>query len=483
MKKIGILLPLFSLPNDYGIGSMGKEAYQFIDFLAESHIAFWQLLPLGITSFGDSPYQSLSSMAGGINYIDLEALFVDGLITKEELEENKIISNHVEYGKLFETRLNLLKKAHQRFLLHDQEEYLTFKKNNRDWLDDFSLYMALKAKLNFQPLNLWDKDYQDKESEKCILFKKEYANNIDVHAFGQFLFFKQWYQLKQYANKKHIKIIGDMPIYVSPDSADVFGNHNVFLLDERKNPTLRAGVPPDYFSEDGQLWGNPIYNYDYLRKTKYQWMLNRFKHYLSMFDIIRLDHFRGYASYYVVDQDSTTAKNGHWEDGPRMELFSKVKKMIHQKLSKRMIAEDLGVLTDDVEKLLKDTHLGGMKVMQFGYPDVSSTNYYKNYRKNQVVYPGTHDNDTILGWYNNQDEILQNFVLKDLNTTEKNLVEDFLKAIINSKAKIIIIPFADLLKMNSEGRINTPGLTSGNWQFRISQDDLSKSIIKEIIKY
>ena len=484
MKKIGILLPLFSLPNELGIGSMGEEAYRFIDFLNKCGIKYWQILPLGITSFGDSPYQTLSCFAGGINYINLNYLLQDNLITIEELKQNKIISSMVSYGELFGKRIKILKKAYNRFLLNPSNDYEEFLKAN-SWLDDYALYMALKEHFNYQSLTDWPKEYKNKNSYENKIFKMENKDELSFHKFNQYLFFKQWNNLKKYASKKGIQIIGDLPMYVSNDSADVFSNPDVFMIDEDYKPKLKAGVPPDYFSSDGQLWGNPIYNYEYLKKTNYKWMIERFNHNLKMYDIIRLDHFRGYASYYVIDKNETTARNGHWEIGPRMELFKKIKHSIHMPLRKRVIAEDLGVLTDDVEKLLKDTHLGGMKVMQFGYPDMESTNYYKNFKKNQTVYSGTHDNDTTLGWFESLDEKTKQIVLKDLNTDEKHLVDTFLTKLINSKAKTIIIPLADFLKLDSRGRINIPGLDKGNWSFRIKEEDLNNQLIehiKDIIK-
>ena len=483
MKKIGILHPIFCLENKYGIGSFGKEAYAFVDFLFKAKIDYWQILPLAPTSYGDSPYQALSTYAGSINYIDLEALLSDGLISEEDLNAAEIVSEKCEYGFLFSTRIKILRKAYHNFLLKPQKEFNEFKKMNAYWLDDYALYMSLKTYFNYQALSGFPKPYYDKSSYEVKIFKMEHSDDLDFHKFNQFLFFKEWYALKLYANKRNIKIIGDMPIYVATDSSDVFASPDVFLLDERMQPKSCAGVPPDYFSEDGQLWGNPIYNYDFLRKTNYDWMLKRIKHHLAMYDIIRLDHFRGYASYYVIPSGMTNAKIGSWEVGPRMELFKKVKRLTKGPLRKRIIAEDLGFLTDDVTKLLKDCKLAGMKVMQFGYPDCAkSTNYYQNYTKYQTVYPGTHDNDTIRGWFNHLDIDAKEIILKDLKTNEDNLVDDFIKAILNSKSQNVVILLTDFMNLDSSFRINTPGEVKNNWCLRIKNSELNDELINHILK-
>ena len=482
MKKIGILHPIFSLENNYGIGNFGKEAYAFVDFLAKAQIDYWQILPLGLTSYGDSPYQALSTYAGSINYLDLETLAQDGLISSDDLKEATTISSVCEYGFLFNTRMKILHKAYHNFLLQPQKEFASFKAQNAYWLDDYALYMSLKVYFNYQAVQNWPQPYFDKTSYEVKIFKMEHQDDLDFHKFNQFLFFKEWYALKKYANQKNIKIIGDMPIYVATDSSDVFASPQVFLLDERLNPTSCAGVPPDYFSEDGQLWGNPIYNYDYLCKTNYDWMIKRIKHHLAMYDIIRLDHFRGYASYYVIPSGMENAKIGVWYDGPRMELFKRVKRIVKTKLRKRIIAEDLGFLTEDVTKLLDDCKLAGIKVMQFGYPECGkSTNYYKNYTKHQTVYPGTHDNDTIKGWFSNLDKETQEIILNDLKTDEANLTDAFIKTIVKSKSDHVIILLADFMNLSSDARINTPGEMANNWRIRFKNEALDDKLCEHII--
>ena len=497
IKESGIMLPIFSLPNKYGIGTFGKEAYAFIDFLKATNQSYWQILPLVNTSFGDSPYQSISTYALNINFMDLDYLQELSLLNKEELDKCLNSDKYINYDYLFKTRLNILRIAFNRFINNLDKykmlylEFQDFIKDNKDWLEDYSLFYALKREFNYQSFLTWPKAYKNKESLEVKTYQEHNNKELLFHQFNQFMLFKMWFKLKNYANSLGIKIIGDLPIYVSSDSADVFSHKEVFLLDEDFYPTLCAGVPPDYFSKLGQLWGNPIYDYEYLEKTNYQWMIDRIKHYLNLYDIIRLDHFRAYASYYVIDKDAPNAINGKWVEGPRMKLFKALKKAIKGVLdinNIRMIAEDLGILTDDVFQLLKDTHLLGMKVAQFGLLEKDSLNNPSNYLRNVVAYPGTHDNDTVLGWYNSLDLKNQEYLLKSLKASEACIVDKIIQKVLKSRAKIAIVSLTDYMHLDTDARINEPSTVSNgekhNWGFRLNEDYLSDQKLKErIIKH
>jgi len=475
LKETGIFLPLFSLPNKYGIGSMGKEAYKFCDFLNQTKQSYWQILPLGPTSFGDSPYQSLSSFGGSIYYIDLDLLVDDELLFTYEVKEYEHNTKKIDYGYLFNTRNVILKKAYKRFKTQKQNEFLHFLKVNYYWLLDYAIYMFLKEKNNYSSFLDWseeEKKLTNSTKEKII---KEHIDELNYHFFTQYIFFKQLKNLKDYANSKGIRIIGDMSMYVSLDSVDVWANPTLFLLDEDYVPKRVSGVPPDYFSKTGQLWGNPIYDYEEHEKTNYDWFIKRIMHHLKMYDIIRLDHFRGYASYYSIPNGSVDATIGKWMEGPKMDLFNPLKKKIKEELNKDLneviIAEDLGTLTIDVYELLKKTKLTGMKVLQFGLPDVTSIHMPNNYTYNTIAYIGTHDNDTFMGWFESLEIEKQIEILSFLKCSRKTLMEEVIKLMFNSKARIVIINLTDYLHLSTRARINLPGSIINNWSFKFKQID------------
>ena len=479
-KTCGIFLPIFSLPNKYGIGTLGKEAKKFIDFLKECKQSYWQILPLGYTSFGDSPYQVLSTFAGGINYIDLESLVDDNLLSIDDLKDLENSDSKIDYENLYHNRYIVLKKAYENFLKKDQKDFFEFIKNNDYWLKDFSIFMFLKKIHQDTSFYNWPSKYKmmnQKDKEELYINNQK---DIDFYAFIEYLFFKELKELKDYANLNNIKLIGDMPVYVALDSCDVWSHPELFLLGDDYIPEVVAGVPPDYFTKEGQLWGNPIYDYKYLEKTNYEWFIKRVKHHLDMYDIIRLDHFRGYASYYEVKFGAKNAIGGTWQKGPQMKLFKALKKSLNIKLEDRIIAEDLGFLTEDVYQLLKDTNLLGMKVLQFGMPDKNNPHMTVNYKYKQVSYIGTHDNDTTLGWFKNLTKEKQLEILNYLRCDRKDVVNKMIELIMKSRSKIVIISLMDYLNLDSDARINTPGKLQGNWTFRLPSNCINKKLIEYI---
>ncbi len=482
MRSSGILLALSSIPSPYGIGSLGQEAYNFIDFLKESNQKYWQVLPIVNTTFGDSPYQSVSTFAGGINYIDLDLLIEDGYLEELDLEELKEKVNGVDYGKLYNNRYPILKKAFRKFSCNLPSDYFRFVKENEYWLRDFSTFMSIKKTYNDASFDTWPNELKLKDQETIKAFCEKNIDEINFWNFTQYLFFNQWYRLKLYANASGIRLIGDLPIYVAYDSSDVWGKPELFDLDENMAPYKVAGVPPDYFSKTGQLWGNPLYNYEQMEKEHFYWWIKRLEHFSKVFDVIRLDHFRGFAGYYTIPVGEETAINGKWEKGPGMKLF----KEVFEKLPNcNLIAEDLGLLTKDVFELLEETKLPGMKIMQFGFdPNSDSEHLPHNYKKHMVVYPGTHDNDTIKGWYEKQNKEVQEFVKDYLNIQDdKNISDDLIKTILASVADLVIIQLQDYLGLDSVGRMNTPGVLGNNWKWRVTNEQLSTELSEKIKKY
>ncbi len=485
MRQAGILLHISSLPAKYGIGTLGKEAYKFIDFLHESNQKIWQILPIGPTTYGDSPYSSTSSFAFNPYFIDLELLVLDGLISKTDLPDINI-SREVDYNYLFNTKFNVLHKA---FLNRDiyKDEFNDFIKKEAYWLDDFALFNLLKHEHENRPWNEWYDDFRYKKESAIEWVKNEFKDKILEEKFIQFLFVKQWKNLKSYANKKGIEIMGDMPIYCSYDSADVWSCPSNFLLGDYLLPLCVAGCPPDGFSPTGQLWGNPIYNYKKMKENNYSWWVKRIKHQLEMFDILRIDHFRGFAAYYRIPFGSIDAVNGRWEEGPGYDLFKIIKKNCP---NSKIVAENLGFLTDDVFDLLKKCGYPGMNIFQFELGDgIKNIPLKKKYKQNNIFYSGTHDNQTIMSFY------------LELNPNNKKLVDKLcnigiydrpnLKIIefcYNTNCDYAIIPFQDFLGLTDKnGRMNTPSTVGNNWKFRTYKEDFSfdlKEYIKNItIKY
>ena len=475
-------MPVFSLPSPYGIGTFGKEAFRFVDFLEKAGQSYWQILPLNPTNYGDSPYQSFSSYAGNPYFIDLDILIGKGLLKSCEVAQYDFGEDEekVDYCKLYESRIVLLRQAFSRF--KESAEYKSFVKKNSFWLEDYALFMALKNANNDKAWTEWKKTLRMREQKELEEAKIKLRQDIEFYCFVQFEFDSQWSALKKYANSKGIKIIGDIPIYVALDSADVWANPSQFLLDKNSKPKKVAGCPPDAFSEDGQLWGNPLYNWKAMKETDYAWWKGYLGHAMKRYDLTRIDHFRGFESFYAIPYGDEDAKNGRWMKGPNMDLFNSVKAEFGEELP--IIAEDLGYLTPAVLKMLKNTGFAGMKVLQFAFDPTAESAYLPhNHTKNSVVYTGTHDNDTIMGWVESCEPEELAFARKYLNCDEN---EGFnwamIKAAMMSVADTCIIMMNDVVGLGSSARINQPSTLGGNWQWRIKGDcinDWLASVIKE----
>ena len=455
LKKSGVLMHLSSLASPYGIGTMGKEAREFVDFLKESGQTYWQLLPIGPTGYGDSPYQSYSTFAGNPYFIDFEELEERGLLKKEEFEGVHWGDNEerVDYGILYQKRFEVLRNAVDRFSECTSLEFAIFCRENEFWLQDYASFMGKKS--------------QDEYFWKVI----------------QYFFFDQWYALKKYANERGILVIGDLPIYVSLDSVEMWAHPELFQLDENGAPKAVAGCPPDGFSEEGQLWGNPLYDWEYMESTGYEWWIQRIQYLCNVYDMLRIDHFRAFAGYYAIPYGETTAKNGSWREGPGMKLFTAVERAIGKQ---PIIAEDLGYITEDVRQLLEETGFPGMKVLQFAFDrrDDSGVEYLPhNYVEHCVAYTGTHDNDTILGWFNEANEEDTSFAKEYLHIeNEEEMNWDMMDAVWGSKAELAIVTAQDLLGLGSEARMNEPSTVGKNWQWRARSGVFTKELAKKIYK-
>ncbi len=485
MRKSGVLLPISSIPSKYGIGTFSKEAYAFVDFLQEAGQHLWQILPLGPTGYGDSPYQSFSTFAGNPYYIDLEALVEKGWLTTMECEEYDFGSNtqYVDYEKLFLSRFRILRKAfdvasNEHFL--KQKDYLSFVKRNAFWLDDYALFMAIKSNYGGKGVTEWDEEIKLRKPEAIAACKQKYASDIEFNCFLQYLFYTQWMALKTYANERNIEIVGDIPIYVALDSADTWANPGLFQLDDTCTPIAVAGCPPDAFSETGQLWGNPLYNWDYHKKTDFAWWMKRIEHCFLLYDVVRIDHFRGFDAYWSIPYGDLTAENGKWRKGPGYAIFGTLKKLLGER---RVIAEDLGYLTKSVIRLVKRTGYPGMKVLQFAFDAKGDSEYLPhNYTNNCVVYTGTHDNDTTRGWYHTLERKDKDFADRYLGLQEdENEVEwEFIRAAIASVADTAIIPMQDYLGLDKPARMNTPSTLGDNWKWRMDSNACSAELAERM---
>lgn len=485
MRTSGILLPISSLPSKYGIGCFSKEAYQFVDFLYEAKQTYWQILPIGPTSYGDSPYQSFSTYAGNPYFIDLQELIKQGLLKKKECDEVDFGEDEtsVDYEKQYLSRFALLRKAFERSDIQNDEDFRQFCEDEAYWLNDYALYMAIKTHFDGKSFVEWPKDIRDRKKSAVKKYAKKLQDDVVFYQYIQFEFYRQWNRLKAYANEKGIKIIGDIPIYVAPDSADVWASPELFCMKDGKQDAL-AGCPPDGFSPTGQLWGNPIYDWDYHKKTKYKWWIGRIGHCCKMYDVIRIDHFRGFDQYYSIPGGEETAINGEWKDGPGFALFKAIKKSLGDV---SIIAEDLGFITDSVRQLVKDTDFPNMKVLQFAFDsrDSAGANEYLpyNYPTNCVVYTGTHDNETLYGWLDSIADEERKFV-RDYTgaktTNKKELCNGLIRAAFSSVASYCIIPLQDYLYLGNEARMNTPSVTGGNWQWRYKKSQVTKRLAREI---
>lgn len=485
MRASGVLLPISSLPSDYGIGTFSKEAYRFVEKLAEAGQSYWQILPLGPTGYGDSPYQSFSTFAGNPYYIDLEALMGEGLLTREELNACDFGDNdrYINYEKIYFARFGILRKAYERSNIRENQDFIAFKEKNAFWLEDYALYMAVKNKFGGKAWTEWDMDIRMREPKALKAYKAELEDEITFYQFQQYMFAKQWKNLKNYANEKGIKIIGDIPIYVAFDGADSWSNPKLFQFDENCQPIAVAGCPPDAFSATGQLWGNPLYDWEYHKKTGYKWWIQRVQYCFELYDVVRIDHFRGFDEYYSIPYGEDTAINGKWMPGPGYDLFKKLKNKLGDM---EIIAEDLGFLTDTVLELLEQCGYPGMKILQFAFDSREDSDYLPhNYPKNCIVYTGTHDNDTLRGWYNVIPDSDKKFAAEYMNNEGANPNDihwDFIRLAMASVADTCIIPLQDYLGLGSEARINTPSTLGCNWQWRMGKDDFT-SQIAERMKY
>ena len=486
-RSSGILLHPTSLPGKYGIGSLGKEAYKFVDFLKKSNQKLWQIFPLGPTGYGDSPYQCFSSFAGNPYLIDFDLLIEQNLLTEEDLKDVNFGGNeeYIDYGAIYNQKYPLLRKAYENFKANENKELKekleTFKTENSSWLDDYSLYISLKNHFNGLPWNEWEDDIRTRKEAAINKYKAELANEIEYHNFIQFLFFTQWNNVKKYANDNGIKIIGDIPIFVAVDSSDAWANPEIFLFDPELKPVKVAGVPPDYFSATGQLWGNPLYDWDKLKELNYKWWVDRVRANLSTCDIIRIDHFRGFDEYWAVPYGDKTAENGTWCPGPRTDLFNAIKNELGEL---PIIAEDLGTMTQGVIDLREATGFPGMKILGFAFDSKEENDYLPHtYTKNCVVYTGTHDNDTLIGWFTKAKEEDRQFARDYLHSQSDNEIHwDALRGAWSSVANMAIAPIQDFLGLGSEARINTPGLASGNWQWRLKDGVLTDELAERIAK-
>ncbi len=483
MRKGGILLPVSSIPSKYGIGTFSKQAYEFVDFLESAGQSFWQILPLGPTGYGDSPYQSFSTFAGNPYYIDLEALIEKGWLTEEECGACDFgsSSNYVDYEKIYLSRFRILKIAYERSGIQENEDFLKFKEDNAVWLDDYALYMAVKNSFDGASWIEWDEGIRLRRQDAMERYKEKYADEIGFYQFQQYLFAVQWFALKAYANKKKISIIGDIPIYVAFDSADTWAAPELFQLDETCTPIGVAGCPPDSFSATGQLWGNPLYKWEYHKKTGYEWWMRRISYCYRLYDVVRIDHFRGFDEYYFIPYGDDTAEFGHWEKGPGYDIFKTMKEKIGKK---PVIAEDLGFLTPTVIKLVKKTGYPGMKILQFAFDSREESDYLPhNYTNNSVVYTGTHDNDTTMGWYRSFNRKDKAFAKSYLGIkTKKDIHWEFIRAALASVADTAIIPIQDYLGLGSEARINTPSTLGNNWKWRLEEGQLDGNLAERIRK-
>ncbi|MEN9444224.1 MAG: hypothetical protein RIS47_1114 [Bacteroidota bacterium] len=482
-RKSGVILHPSSLPGRFGIGSLGAGAYAFVDFLQKAGQQLWQILPLGPTTYGDSPYQSFSAFAGNPSLIDIDRMVKFGLLSEDDLSDEEFSDSFVDFENVQKVKHLLLRKAYKNFkssgTYETKKEFVTFIKNNDYWLEDYAMFMAIKEIQGGKAWQDWDEGLKRRDEKDLAVVKLDKGDTISFYMFSQFVFFRQWSALKAYSNAHGVQIIGDLPIYVSGDSADAWANPQLFEFDEDLRPTLVAGVPPDAFSETGQLWGNPIYDWEFMQETQFDWWVKRMKANLSIYDYVRVDHFRGFEGYWVVPATEDTAVNGSWVKAPGMQLFKRLQEVLGDL---PIIAEDLGVITPEVEELRDGFNLPGMKVLQFAFESDAKNSYLMHHHiRNSVVYTGTHDNDTVLGWY-------QNLGSNGKRNFENHLVcvqephWDMIRYAWSSPSRWALTVVQDLLGLDSAGRMNTPGTSSGNWTWRLLPNRLNDEIADRLLE-
>jgi len=474
-RAAGVLLHPTSLPGPTGIGTFGREARHFIDFLVEAGLKYWQVCPLGPTGFGDSPYQCFSAFAGNPYFLDLETL-----VGQQYLEENDLVelrrlpADFVDYGAQWVLRWPVLRKAYQAFVTGgsraEKVDFATFRKNHKDWVEAYARFIALKGKFDGSSWQLWPSAFRNYSKAKKSAAKSDLAEEIDAQAWLQFQFFRQWLELKSYANTRGIQIFGDIPIFVAMDSSDVWTHPALFQMDEDLRPTAVAGVPPDYFAAEGQLWGNPLYDWDKHHATNYEWWLARLRASFELYDVVRIDHFRGFDEYCKIPANAVNALNYEWVKGPGLALFEAVRREFPDS---KLVAEDLGIITDSVRALVEEAGVPGMKVLHFAFE--GATEYLPhNGIPNSVLYPGTHDNDTTWGWYLKQSEPVKDFLRQYLRVPGDAVPWDMIRTGYAAPSRLFIIPMQDLLSLGSEARMNTPGQAVGNWKWRFTRERLDQ---------
>lgn len=483
-RQSGVLMHISSLPGKYGIGSFGQSAYDFVDFLVRTKQRYWQILPLGTTSYGDSPYQSFSAFAGNTYFIDFDILIEEGLLNEADVKGADFGDDprKVDYAKIFDARRPIMEKAVARFLkAEDLSDYESFVEQNAAWLEVFAEYMAIKEHFDNLAWTEWlDEAIRRREAASLASYREKLADKLTYHRVTQYLFFKQWLRLKAYANEHHIEIVGDMPIYVAADSADVWAQPHFFKTDAVGKPTCVAGCPPDEFSETGQLWGNPIYDWEAMDKDGYAWWIERLRESFKIYDIVRIDHFRGFESYWEVPADSDTSATGKWVKGPDYKLFAAVKEALGDL---NIIAEDLGFMTDEVIELRERTGFPGMKILQFAFnPDDESIDSPHLAPNNSVMYTGTHDNNTVLGWYKDEiDDATRQYMAQYTNRKEYETVPHaMLRTIFSSVSFMAIATMQDLLELDSAARMNYPSTIGGNWTWRMTAEELNPIVEGEL---
>lgn len=483
-RASGILLHPTSLPGAFGVGDFGAEAYRFVDFLADAGQTYWQILPLGQTGYGDSPYQCYSAFAGNTNLISPQKLVRENLLTEVDLSQNPDFpEDRVDFGMVIDWKNRILSKTYENFRRASEsilrEKFQSFKKEFAWWLDDYALFQAIRKNQNQKPWYEWETALKLRDERALAEARQDFRDDIEMQKFYQFLFLKQWLELKTYANDRGVKIIGDIPIFVALNSADVWHNPSEFKLHADGSPTVVAGVPPDYFSKTGQLWGNPIYDWDKMLADNFGWWTRRVRFTLKTVDIIRLDHFRGFAACWEVPGADKTAENGTWVAVPGRELLAALRSALGENLP--FMAEDLGVITPDVENLRDDFHLPGMRILQYAFGGDEHNSYLPhNYIHNCVAYSGTHDNDTTVGWFASASEHEREFCFKYLNSDGREIHWDFIRIIFESVADTAIIPMQDILGLGTEARMNLPASKNGNWNWRCREEDFSNELTQRL---